>query len=423
MSKRLTRVLLLTWCGAVLAFWWSTILHSGGLFAGSLTVDFRSFWAATQAFLTAGPASVYDMPTLNRIIQELGGQGGAVAGSLVAAPAPYPPPFFLIFAPFALVPPAPGFALWTLFNLALAAGAVWPLLRGARTPWLALLAALLFFPLVFSLYAGQPSGILLFGLAQMYRSLQREQDFRAGLWLGVLLLKPQYAFGLVLVLLLKRRWRALIGTALAGAALALASLALVGIQGLLAYRAMLSSVAGFRSAPAGIAPTIMISWRGFLLNLLPGLTDRTGLLLTLVFSVLTILCIPVLWRGPWQPRSVSFAARMLATMIVTLLAAYHSHIYGASLLLVPGAYLAISDRRAVLRRLLLLGLLAPPLLLLVTGSTIAVALLLVILMTATLAVILTRQEVPRPLAWPGGEQPIVPDVAVAATPGATLQPR
>ena len=388
MTKRLTRLLLIAWCVAAVAFWWATVLHSGGLFAGSLTVDFRSFWAATRSFLTAGPASVYDMPTLNRVIQQLGGQGGAVAGSLVAAPAPYPPPYFLIFAPFALVPPVPGFALWTLFNLVLAVGAVWPLLRSVQTPQLALVAALLFFPLTFSLYAGQPSGILLFGLAQVYRSLQREQEYRAGLWLGVLLLKPQYAFGLVLVLLLKRRWPALAGVALAGGLLAAASVALVGIQGLLAYRAMLSSVAGFRSAPAGIAPNIMISWRGFLLNILPGLTDRTGVLLTLLVSVLTVACLPILWRGPWQPRDEQFAAAFLGTTVITLLAAYHSHIYGATLLLVPGAQLAVRSPLPVVRGQLLLGLFTPPFVLLFTGSSIAVAMVTVVLMAATLTTIL-----------------------------------
>ncbi len=400
---------------AFAAFWSVLVIRSNGIFAGSFSVDFRSFWAADQAFITSGPASAYDLGRANVLIQQLSRYNGPGGGSLEAAPAPYPPPFFLIFAPFALLPPPIGLGLWTLFNLGLAVGAVWPLLRTARTPWLALMAALLFFPLAFSLYAGQPSGILLFGLAQVYRSLQHEQDFRAGLWLGVLLLKPQYAFGLVLVLLLKRRWPALSGVALAGVLLAVVSLALVGIQGLLAYRAMLSSVAGFRSAPAGIAPNIMISWRSFLLNLLPGLTDRTGLLLTLVCSVLTVLCIPILWRGQWQPRRADFATRFLGTMIVTLLAAYHSHIYGASLLLVPGAYLAISDARGPLRRTLFLGLLAPPFLLLVTGSTIAVALLLVILMTTTLALLLVWNGAGRPSRGTSGESGNAQGVALAAT--------
>lgn len=373
-----------------MAFWWATSMRSGGLFAGSLTVDFRSFWVATQAFLTTGPAAVYDMTTLNHIIQRLGGQGGAVAGALVAAPAPYPPPFFLIFAPFALVAPALGFGLWTLFNLALAAFAVWPLVQTARSPWLALVAALVFFPLAISLYAGQPSGLLLFALYQGYRSLRREEEFRAGLWLGVLLLKPQYVFGLALVLLFKRRWSALIGLGVAGTVLAAASLALVGVQGLMAYRTLLSSAAGFRSAPARIAPNIMISWRGFLLNVLPGLNDRTGLLLTLVCSALTVLLLPILWRGPWRPRETAFEVRFLATMMITLLAAYHSHIYGATLLLVPGAQLAISDARGGVRRLLLLALLAPPFILLVSGSTIAVAVVLVGLMVALLGTILTE---------------------------------
>jgi len=134
---------------AFAAFWSVLVIRSNGIFAGSFSVDFRSFWAADQAFITSGPASAYDLGRANVLIQQLSRYNGPGGGSLEAAPAPYPPPFFLIFAPFALLPPPIGLGLWTLFNLGLAVGAVWPLLRTARTPWLALMAALLFFPLAF----------------------------------------------------------------------------------------------------------------------------------------------------------------------------------------------------------------------------------------------------------------------------------
>jgi hypothetical protein len=391
MNRSLRHTLLVAWCVGVALFWLATIARSGGIFVGSLSVDFRSFWAATQAFLTISPVAAYDMPTLNRIIQHLAGYGGGGA-ALMAAPAPYPPPFFLIFAPFALVWPPLGFVGWTLLNLALAILAIRPFLRTATSPWIVGIMAVLFFPLAFSLYAGQPSGILLFGLAQVYRSLQAEQDWCAGLWLGVLLLKPQYAIGLVLVLLLKRRWRALAGAALAGAILAVLSLALIGVPGLLTYRSLLDEIAGFRSAPAGIAPNIMISWRGFLLNVLPGLTDLQGVMCTLVISALTLLMLPLLWREPWRPQDNAFDARMLATMIITLLAAYHSHIYGATLLLVPGASIAVKHSQPLLRWLLIGGALAPPFLLLVSSSTIIVATFLTLLMAATLATILGQSS-------------------------------
>jgi hypothetical protein len=220
---------------------------------------------------------------------------------------------------------------------------------------------------------------LLFGLAQVYRSLRVEQELRAGLWLGLLLLKPQYAIGLGLVLLLKRRWSALAGAALAGAILAVLSLALIGVSGLLTYRSLLDEIAGFRSAPAGIAPNIMISWRGFLLNVLPGLSDTQGVWLTLALSALTLCTLPVVWRGPWRPRDGGFANRFLITTAVTLLAAYHSHIYGATLLLVPGALLSWGGTVSA-RALPWLAVLVPYPLLLLTGWTPLVATALTLLM-------------------------------------------
>ena len=96
--------------------------------------------------------------------------------------------------------------------------------------------------------------------------------------------KPQYAAFLVLVLLGKRRW-----PPPASAAVALflvgSSLLLLGRDGFPAYAAAVLDLARFRVAEPLIAPTLMISWRGVLLNLLPAATpDGLGVAVALAFS-------------------------------------------------------------------------------------------------------------------------------------------
>jgi hypothetical protein len=160
-----------------------------------------------------------------------------------------------------------------------------------------------------------------------------------------------------------------------------------------------SSVVGFRSAPVGVAPNIMISWRGLPLNVLPALADRNGVVLTMACAGLTILCLPWLWLGAWHPRDSRFPARFLATMIITLLTAYHSHIYGAALLLVPGADLAIRDDRSAVRALLLFELLTPPFILFLSCFTITVTTVFVILMTVSLLGVLGESTTQPTICW------------------------
>ena len=64
-------------------------------------------------------------------------------------------------------------------------------------------------------------------MAESYLALRRGADFRGGLWLGLIALKPQYGVLLGAFLLWKRRWYAVAGAAI-GAGL------VVGVSALLA---------------------------------------------------------------------------------------------------------------------------------------------------------------------------------------------
>ncbi|MBI4494000.1 MAG: DUF2029 domain-containing protein [Chloroflexi bacterium] len=392
------------WCVVVLLTW-----RNRGLFDW-LGLDFALFRAGAAALLASGPVAAYDLDAVTAHLQPLAAYYGPLADVLKVGPVPYPPIFVLLVAPFALLSPPVGFLLWTLANLALALVVVRGLAaRFPARPRMLVGTALLFFPLAYTLFVGQVTILLLFALYQAYRAFEQDRDFRAGLWTGVLLLKPQYAVVLLLVLALKGRWSALYGATLAGVALLLSSLAMLGPDGLLTYLASLRYVSGFRSVHPLVYPEAMASWRGLLVNLLPGVSDAQGVLLTLVLSALTLGALLAIWRGRWDAHDERFPARFLALVAATMLVAFHNHVHGATLLVVPGmVLLAQGGGSRLLRRVIELAVYAPVPIFYFTGSMALVASLFVALMLVALAAVFVAEVFPVGRPVPATHRPLVP---------------
>lgn len=222
--------------------------------------------------------------------------------------------------------------------------------------WRIALALLRFFPLMLSLFTGQMVVLLVICLMQAVSEFERDHELRAGVWMGLLILKPQYAAVFLLVLLVKRRAAALVGFTLGTAALLAGSLVVGGTAGLAAYTWMLISAYPSYAGSTGVDPRGMISWRGFTATALPFLGATSSLLLIAALSLSTLAVLPLVWRGMWDPTHPRFARQLAATVAVTLLVAYHSQTHGAALLLVLGALVVAhaGGTRAV--RALLVGI-------------------------------------------------------------------
>jgi hypothetical protein len=392
--------------GAVqLAAWlWyaAAVWRTQGLFS-RIGLDFGFFWATARAYVLSGPGALFDLDAIARAAQPLVAYYASPASApLNVAPAVYPPLFFALLVPLTGLPPLLGLALWTAAGFGAAAAALLgtvslpPPAPGGRSahrrsiplvmrvPWGTFLSALSFGPLALTILLGQVEGLLLYALYRSYRALVERRDLAAGLWLGVLFLKPQYAVFLALVLVGKQRWRAAGGLALAGGAVAGLSLAAIGGD-VTAYVHALGGAVAFRPAPdaAAHAPGDMISWRGLLYTLLPGLTPAQGTILTLALSAGTVALLPLIWRGPWRPDDPSFPRRILASLLVNMLASFHNQLHGAALVLIPALAAARAgvDRR--LATLLVAALYAPSLPYLM-GDVALAAQLTVVLIVATL---------------------------------------
>jgi hypothetical protein len=269
---------------------------------------------------------------------------------------------------------------------------------------------LTFFPLAYTVFVGQPIVIMLLAFAQAYRAWERERDFEAGLWCGVLALKIQYPVFLTLVLIAKGRWRAVAGILCSSLAIFLSSWAVFGTKGMLDFLATMRSLTGFRTVHPFICPQQMINWRGLLVNVMPMETsDPVGLGLTIALSALTASALLVIWRGPWNPSGPRFASQMLATMLVTMLANFHNHIHGATLLLVPAvAMMAQGNVRPTLAGLLRVALYAPTIVFYLTLRAQYVTFLMIGLMVTALILIVDEQ-----LALERASRPLSPDGRLA----------
>jgi hypothetical protein len=398
-----------------LVFWAVHAIHElriRGLFV-VLGGDWASFWGATQAFERIKPAAGYHISAIAAATRPLSAfSHDGVRGARVG-PAPYPPIFLDVFSLFTALPPVAGYLLWTAASAVIALVVFERLAEHARvrSPWTIALLLLSSFPVMMALFVGQVVSILLVCILMAVLDYQAGREMRGGFWCGLLALKPQYAPCLVLVLLLKRRWTALGGVGLGGATVLAASLLSGGVAGVVAYgRELVTAYPSF-SGSAGVDPRGQVSWRSMVAMLLPGLGAGWSLVLVAVLSILTILTLPLIWRGPWNPRSADFAPKFMATLAVTLLVAYQSQPHGAALLLIPGVFVVRQSRaREAFRQLFAAGIAAAPWLGLISalalGNLWLVSLAISGLLVSVIMLVLRGAGWPRGSMLVGVRQPV-----------------
>ena len=317
-----------------LRFW--GVFAAGELFH-RLGFDWSLFYAQAMAVRAGAGANMYDPAEIDLYLQPLMRYYGGPAVALNGWPQPYPPWLAAVVVPFTL-PPAPiGFALWLGASMlaALFLGyRVWQFIPdlGRVGAALAVLAAV---PVAWGLFLGQPTVLLAVPVGEMLISFKARKDFRSGLWLAVLLLKPQYALLFGVFILWKQRWHALAGAVIGGVAFILIGVLAAGVPSLLRFPAAVAELSDLKNSIAG--PNLMMNWRAIVLAARPGIDEQLGLVLVWALSLLTMLASLLLWRGKWDPDAPSFGARFCALTLGALVGSYHNHLHGAALLIVPMA--------------------------------------------------------------------------------------
>jgi hypothetical protein len=251
--------------------------------------------------------------------------------SLFAHPVPllfeHPPFEAFILSPLAELSFRSAYLIWGCINASVLLALI-VLLRGFL-PWPKEDAGyicmwLLFAPLWVALYQGQSSLLLLAGFALAFVSLKRDMPLLAGCAFGLGLLKFQFALPFVLVMLLCKKWRFVVGFATSTFALLLLSVAAVGWPGLLSYGRILFAI---ESNPQNVSygsgvdmPTIY----GFVYALSGNSLSHTALNVAVALLSLGLLSWTAFhWKSIETTSDSSFDLMFAAALAASLICGSH----------------------------------------------------------------------------------------------------
>jgi hypothetical protein len=201
---------------------------------------------------------------------------------------------------------------------------------------LLLLSAITSFPFIVNLEQGQSSGIVLGVLAGGIRLLRNSKDLPGGLVLGLLVLKTQWLPILLLMLIWKLRWRALLGVALVSFALTSLAFLVMGIEWIPDFLRVVEGAQRWDRRLA-LDPWFSHSLSGGLTALLGRGTDEVVRTLTLFATLLLGIGLAYLWRGPWRPGSPRWDGLMALTLLVVIFTNLQVNTHDLVLLVLPGA--------------------------------------------------------------------------------------
>lgn len=323
----------------LILFVWGT-MQSRGMMT-YVAIDYRTFRSTGAIARDHGYQFVYDESLLDAYQRPQVEAFATTLGQAEYVPitAPYIPAFLPAFGLILLFSPLEGFLIWTLVSILAMILAFRPSLeryplKGRTTIWI---AALLSLPVVLTLLFGQINALLCLGLAGYLISMRRGQDFRAGIWLSLLLIKPQALVILAPGLLLGRQFRAALGLGVASFSLLALSFALSGQEGLSALASLYLRYPGDlpHTFPEG-----MMNWRAVATQVGLALGRPGADWAAAAASVLTVILGLVLWVRLGEKRDEKdLAIVVLVSYAATSLAAWHAHVHMAAPLLVPLLYL------------------------------------------------------------------------------------
>ena len=292
-------------------------------------IDFRSFYAAGE-LLRAHPAALYSLPA-QQAAQH-------ATGSTVFLPWAHLAIEALLFAPLSLLTWRHAYSVWTALSigLLLVAGA---LLREDVRPLRPVdrlaLAAAVFVPAMIGLLIGQDHALVLLLWVLAWRKWRDGHRFAAGVFIGISLIRYQFAIPFLLCLLVLRKWETLRGALLSGTSMLLASWLLVGSNMIPSYLRLLRMLAASDTAAVQRMPTI----RGFANLILPVHADIAAGVAIAILMVWALIAI----------RRLDDAGAFAFAMIVSLLADFHGFRQDLTLLAIRASVLLRkSSRFAVL---------------------------------------------------------------------------
>jgi hypothetical protein len=246
--------------------------------------------------------------------------------------------------------------------------------------WLPTAVFLCFLPVGLSLIAGHNSILLLALMLASAVSFYQERDFRAGVFLGLTLFRPEFSIPIALLFLVWRRWRAVTGFLATSAVCSAISAAVTGLAGFESYLQNVlrwnTQLVTFATSPKGAA-------RSAVMPNLWCLADMLGhqfLSSNLLHALTAVLALSLLiWTATRPPN---FALALLVVFLISV----HGSIFDTVLLLLPIAMVmdsrigAVSGNQLLARNIVAVLFVAPALFFLFGWNYCVLALLVLALL-------------------------------------------
>jgi hypothetical protein len=280
--------------------------------------DFLTFYAIGKIYLN-DVGHLYDFLTQFQVEQSivyptsLGGGGNIFS---------YPPYVASVSSVLTLLPYSWAFLIWTISSIALTIAAVYwmhkkivkqELSIAGLTFFQLLVIVLSFSPFVFGLNLGQNHAFTLFILAGIIVLTLSEKWFLAGIFTGLLIYKPHFVIGFVLLWIIWKKYKALAATLLISSLWILTVLVKYGIQPFIAYIEALPSL---MTLPYGVGRFAEVTLFALFSTILPASAFRQivgfNLIALLIFSA------GLVWTGVKQ-RHHPVSARIPSLIFALLL--------------------------------------------------------------------------------------------------------
>ncbi len=308
------------------------------------TVDLMAYYAPARMVLAGHAGLVYNWAALGHVQTALVGHTATTFGLL---PDLYPPFFVTAFLPLATLPYNLTYLVWLSLSCVLIVVALYAFeqyigLEGRKAAafrWV----SLTFSPVFLAFVDGQVSMYLLALLAAAFFAIRSNRPLLAGAALAAVCVKPTYVAPILLVLLLRRQWRAVASFAASGLLLLLAPMVVFGPRIYKSYLQLLAVVSAWQGrstrlplwyhhlaiSPATYGSQWNQSVAGFVDRLLPNPES------TILYAALGLALLAVLAACTLHCRTIDIPFGM--AVVAGLLVSPHTLAYDLTLLLLPVA--------------------------------------------------------------------------------------
>lgn len=311
--------------------WWNIYAHHvPQCRTENCVADFVTFHAAAQ-LLWDDRQSLYNLDRQQAYQNR-------IAPVQKVLPFVYPPITAAFLAPLAGLDFSSAFLIMTLLNLLLIGQSLRLLIRGLnlssdQTHWL-LLFTICNFGVQAVVFYGQTSAMVLFFLTLHVLAQRQAERPGAGVWAGLLCVKPQYLAIPHLILLVRRRWReCLVGTAV-GAMLIIGLFLWIGIEASVQYlqlaRRMVTADSDWWNQWRGMHNLRVLVLYGF-----PPAWHAVAW--WIVSAIVVAILVWINWRG--ANPSDDHATRWIVNCLGLLIGLPHLFTHDLTLLVIPCALL------------------------------------------------------------------------------------